>query len=256
MARQDDRPKALNEPVSFANVYDDADRAAAYAKLEFPGTYYLAYRDLPAIIATHVTGRSALDFGCGAGRSTRFLKKLGMDATGIDISNSMIRQAIAADPTGTYRCIADGDFSALEPNHFDLVLSAFAFDNIPGVDKRRGLLQGLRRLLKTGGHLVLLGSTPDIYTHEWASFTTRDFAENRAAKSGDTVRTVMKDVADARPVEDVLWLHRDYLEVFAAAGFDLVAEYRPLGRDDEPFPWLAETSVAPWVIYVVTSTSA
>ena len=76
------------------------------------------------------------------------------------------------------------------------------------------------------------------------------------AKSEDTVRTVMKDVADARPVEDVLWLHRDYLEVFAAAGFDLVAEYRPLGRDDEPFPWLAETSVAPWVIYVVTSTSA
>ena len=51
--------------VSFSNVYDDTERAKAYAALEFPGTYYLAYRDLPAIIsqyvAQHVSGREALD---------------------------------------------------------------------------------------------------------------------------------------------------------------------------------------------------
>ena len=29
--------------VSFSNVYDDTERAKAYAALEFPGTYYLAY---------------------------------------------------------------------------------------------------------------------------------------------------------------------------------------------------------------------
>jgi hypothetical protein len=69
------------ESVSFFNVYDDAKRAEAYAKLEFPSTYYLAFRDLPAIIAEHVTGHTALDFGCGAGRSRRFLKNLGFNAT-------------------------------------------------------------------------------------------------------------------------------------------------------------------------------
>ncbi len=36
--------------MNFHNVYEDAQRAEAYAKLEFPGTYYLAYRDLPEII--------------------------------------------------------------------------------------------------------------------------------------------------------------------------------------------------------------
>ena len=51
--------------MSFSNVYDDTERAKAYAALEFPGTYYLAYRDLPAIIAQYVAGREALDFGCG-----------------------------------------------------------------------------------------------------------------------------------------------------------------------------------------------
>ena len=63
--------------LDFSNVYEDAKRADSYAKLEFPNTYYLAYRDLPAIIAEHVTGKTAVDFGCGAGRSTRFLAKMG-----------------------------------------------------------------------------------------------------------------------------------------------------------------------------------
>jgi hypothetical protein len=34
--------------ADFFNVYEDKARAQAYADLEFPGTYYLAYRDLPA----------------------------------------------------------------------------------------------------------------------------------------------------------------------------------------------------------------
>ena len=45
------------------NVYDDADRARAYADLEFPGTYYLAFRDLPDLLRQHVGGTRALDFG-------------------------------------------------------------------------------------------------------------------------------------------------------------------------------------------------
>src|SRR5438552_9154104 len=35
--------------LSFLNVYNDARRADAYATLEFPGTYWLGFRDLPEI---------------------------------------------------------------------------------------------------------------------------------------------------------------------------------------------------------------
>lgn len=78
--------------MGFFNVYADSKRAEAYSKLEFPGTYYLAYRDLPEIIFQHVKGRRAIDFGCGAGRSTRFLQKLGFDVIGVDISEDMIKK--------------------------------------------------------------------------------------------------------------------------------------------------------------------
>lgn len=237
--------------MSFSNVYDDTERAKAYATLEFPGTYYLAYRDLPAIIAQHVTGREALDFGCGAGRSTRFLKKLGFNAIGIDISSSMIDLATNVDPSGIYQLVDEGDFSSFEPDRFDLILSAFAFDNIPDVEKRCELLRGLRRLLNANGRIILLGSTPDIYTHEWASFTTKEFPENCHAKSGDAVRIVMKDVVDGRPVVDIVWFHEDYVNLFATSELDLVAHHKPLGREDEPYEWLTETEIAPWVIYVL-----
>jgi len=238
--------------MPFGNVYDDSERARAYATLEFPGTYYLAYRDLPAIVAQHVTGLNALDFGCGAGRSTRFLKKLGFNTIGIDISGSMIALASEADPTGRYQLVQDGDFGALEPSRFNLILSAFAFDNIPDAAKRAQLLRGLGRLLDDDGRMIVLGSTPDIYTHEWASFTTSDFLpENSKARSGDAVRIVMKDVADARPVVDFVWSDDDYARLFAASDLEVIARYKPQGCADEPFPWLTETSIAPWVIYVL-----
>jgi SAM-dependent methyltransferase len=237
--------------VPFSNVYDDAQRAEAYATLEFPGTYYLAYRDLPAIIHKHVAGREALDFGCGAGRSTRFLKNLGFNAIGLDISRRMIQLASDADPEGTYHLVDDGDFSAFDQARFDLILSAFAFDNIPDVTRRCELLRRLSRLLNNNGRIILLGSTPDIYIHEWVSFTTKDFPENRRAKSGSPVRIVMKDVPDARPVVDVVWFHQDYLKLFAAAELELIAHHTPLGRKNEPYDWLAEASIAPWVIYVL-----
>lgn len=237
--------------MAFSNVYEDTERAEAYATLGFPGTYYLAFRDLPALIAEHVRGRRALDFGCGAGRSTRFLRGLGFEAVGVDVSRSMIERAARLDPDGTYTLIADGDLGAFETGGFDLVLAAFPFDNIPGVATRQALVGELARLLSRGGRMVLLGSAPEIYTHEWASFSTREFPENRTARSGDRVRIVMTDVEDRRPVEDSFWVHRDYLDLFAAAGLELLAEHRPLGRRDEPYDWVSETTVSPWVIYVV-----
>lgn len=237
--------------MEFENVYEDLRRAEAYARLEFPGTYYLAYRDLPEIISKHTHGINALDFGCGTGRSTRFLKKIGFNTTGVDISEDMLSQARSKDPSGDYHKVNDADLSQFDSKTIDLVLSAFTFDNIPSKEKKTGNLRELKRLLKPDGKIINLVSSPDIYIHEWASFSTKEFPENRNAKSGDKVKIVMTDVEDQRPVEDILWSDDAYREIYNLTGLMVAGVYRPLAKPDEPFDWINETRIAPWVIYVL-----
>jgi SAM-dependent methyltransferase len=237
--------------MGFSNVYDDSKRAEAYSKLEFPGTYYLAYRDLPEIIFEHVKGRRAIDFGCGAGRSTRFLRKLGFDVIGVDVSEDMIRKARELDRTGDYRLTKDDDFSRFENNAYDLVLSAFTFDNIPTMENKVRIFRELGRLLKNEGRIISVVSSPEIYVHEWASFSTKDFPENRHAKSGDVVRIVQTDIDDRRPVEDIVWADEYYRETYKRAGLELIKIYQPLAKENEPYEWVNETKIAPWTIYAL-----
>jgi ubiquinone/menaquinone biosynthesis C-methylase UbiE len=243
--------KDLKMSHEFFNVYNDKARAEAYDSLEFHGTYYLAYRDLPTIIGDHVMGRMAIDFGCGTGRSTRFLRKLGFAVIGLDISDYMVTLARKRDPEGDYRVIPDGKFAGLGEHSFDLVLAAFTFDNIPNKEKRVLLFQSLKRLLNRNGRIVCVVSSPEIYVNEWTSFSTKDFPQNRSARSGEKVFVVMLDVDDRRPVEDIIWMGQDYDETHKLAGLEQVKVYRPLGNPTEPYNWVSETRIAPWVIYVL-----
>lgn len=237
--------------MEFVNSYEDKKRADAYAGLEFSGTYFLAYRDLAGIISEHVNGRCAVDFGCGTGRSTRFLKKLGFSVKGVDIAEDMIKKAREIDPEGDYLLVEDGNLNKLEYDSCDLVLSVFTFDNIPTGRKKIKILKEISALLNENGMLVNLVSSPEIYKHEWASFSTKDFPENRNAKCGDKVKIIITDIDDKRPVEDVIWPEEDYREIYRRAGLRIVKMYKPLAKDGEPFQWINETEIPPWVIYVL-----
>lgn len=237
--------------MSFTNSYDSNARAASYARLDFANTYHLAFRDLPELYRTYARGTSALDFGCGTGRSTRFLRSLGFDAVGVDVSAEMLAKAREIDAQGDYRLMADGDFSGLMPASFALIQSAFTFDNIPGMAAKERIFAGLRHLLRPDGVLVSIVSTPEIYLHEWASFTTKDFPQNRDAKPDEPVRIVTTDFEDRNPCIDILCPHDSYTEIYARAGLELAEVRRPLATGDEPYAWISETRIAPWAIYVL-----
>jgi len=237
--------------MDFVNCYQSTTRAEAYSKLEFANTYRLAFRDLPEIFRAHVKGTSALDFGCGAGRSTRFLRELGFETVGVDISPEMVSKAREIDPRGDYRVIPGDDMSSLPREGFSLVQSAFAFDNIPGMETKVRLFHNLRALLKPDGVIVNIVSAPEIYCNEWASFSTNDFPENRNAKPGDPVKIITTDFEDRSPAVDILWPHESYLEVYCRAGLEIVEMRKPLAKGDEPYRWVSETRIAPWVIYAL-----
>lgn len=240
--------RAMND--TFENVYEDELRARSYAGLDFPGTYYLAFRDLPQLFDRHISGNRALDFGCGAGRSTRFLRQLGFDAVGVDVSDAMLREASSRDPEGRYLLARDG-LHVLGQQQFHLILCAFPFDNIPGRERRIELFRQLGERLAPNGRIVNLVSSSEIYVNEWLSFSTRDYPENRSAVSGEKVRIVMLDVPDRRPVEDIFWTDDDYLQTFTSAGLEIVDVHRPLGNESDPFAWVSEYTVSPWRIHVV-----
>jgi SAM-dependent methyltransferase len=235
----------------FANVYADTARAEAYANLEYPGTYYLAFRDIPVLLGAHVRGTRAVDFGCGTGRSTRFLRDLGFHTVGIDIAKPMLALARERDPQGDYRLVPADAPPALEREGYDVAFAAFTFDNVPTTAKKVELFDALVASLAPRGRIVIIVSDPAIYRHEWASFSTRDFPENHRARDGEVVRCVMLDVPDRRPVDDILCTPETYRAIFARCGLRVVEEHRPLGRADEPYAWVSETAVPPWTIYVL-----
>ena len=237
---------------TFSNVYEDEERARAYATLEFPGTYYLAFRDLPGLIRRHNHGSRALDFGCGTGRSTRFLRNLGLNAVGADISQAMLDHARTLDPSGEYHFISDNIADSFSPGSFDVILAAFTFDNIP-TETKADVLRALRIFLAPSGCLLLVVSSPEIYVNEWASFSTRDFSENCHATDGDRVRIIMLDVPDRRPVEDVFCTDAHYRRLFENAGLRVLDMHRPLATGQEATQWISEKTTPAWTIYVLGS---
>src|SRR5262249_43856571 len=178
-------------------------------------------------IRRHNHGSRALDFGCGTGRSTRFLRNLGLNVVGADISQAMLDQARALDPSGEYHLIRANIAGDFAPGSFDIILAAFTFDNMP-TEAKANALTGLRILLSPAGCLFLVVSSAAIYVNEWTSFSTHDFPENRHARDGDRVRIIMLDVPDRRPVEDVFCTDAHYRPLFQTAALPLLQFHSPL----------------------------
>jgi SAM-dependent methyltransferase len=226
---------------------DYTDTAGQYGEAEFVGVIYLAFRDVPALIAEHVEGTRALDYGCGAGRSTRLLKRQGLDATGVDISPAMLEVARAEDPEGAYEHIESGrlPFSA---NGFDLVFSSFVFFEMSSLAEMTRVATEIRRVLRPGGVFILLIGAEELYDHEWTTVKV-DFPENRGRKSGDAVRVYLTDVE--LELTDYYWTDADYRKMFADAGLTVERLHQPLGVPEDGIDWITEDKVPPFSLYVV-----
>src|SRR5579864_1046479 len=75
----------------------------------------------------------------------------------------------------------------------------------------------------------------------------------RHSQPRTSLRIETTDFADHRPSEDILCTDESYRELYERSGLEVLASYRPLGKPEEPYPWVNETTIAPWVIYVLVS---
>lgn len=225
------------------------------------------------ILVTHKDnywGKRVLDVGCGAGRTTEFLRTLQVDYTGVDYSERMIAQCRARFPESTcMRCDAR-DLSRFSDRSFDFVLfSNNGLDCLVHEDRLQVLCE-IGRVLEDGGLFVF-------------SAHNRDYKRARSSPSLDfsldpfrQARSIYRHLRRWRNhrnnrrlerFEDEYWILNDrshlyslltyYISVpsqvlqLSEFGFEALEAY---GRDGMELPLDAGDQDSSWIYYVARKT--
>jgi SAM-dependent methyltransferase len=148
-----DRPLVRTRPESLdlARAWEAAAPAfVAWARAPDHDSYWLFHRDL-FLELVPPPGRRTLDLGCGEGRLSRDLERLGHDVTGVDVSPAMVAAAREAAP-GIEVLVADAAELPFGEASFDLVI---AFMSLQDVDRFEEAIGEAARVLERGGRLCL-----------------------------------------------------------------------------------------------------
>jgi SAM-dependent methyltransferase len=234
-------------------THDYETQAGAFAGLEMQGTQYLAFRDIPMLIQDYSGSvASVLDYGCGAGRSTRFLKRLGFNAVGVDVSKDMLDQARSKDGSGEYRHIPSG-LLPFEDSAFDLIFSSFVFLEVSRIEEIERILKEMKRVLRKDGIIIFVTSSTEATAGNWVSLSYAFPENDKPLRSGDTVKLLIQGVDVV--FHDYFWSEDDYIGAAERAGLILAKLHKPLGSDDDSIEWRDETKMSPTAIYVLRSST-
>ncbi|NJR58034.1 MAG: class I SAM-dependent methyltransferase [Cyanobacteria bacterium CRU_2_1] len=215
-----------------------------YSDLGIEATYYLAFAEASKLIASQSYAQ-ALDFGCGSGRSTRFLKTLDSDVIGVDTNPHMLTQARQLDPMGNYQLL-DSKQLPFPAASFDLIFQSFVFLEYASIAQMIETLREFNRVLTAHGSVIIVTGSEGYYSHDWLSFPN-NIPENQTLQSGDMARVSIRGTDIV--LFDYYWTDQDYRAVFEAADFEVVEVLQPLAQGNEPFSWLSELEHPCWVIY-------
>lgn len=101
-----------------------------------------------------LSGKCVLDLGCGTGRTTHFLHKMGADVLGVDISRNLIAAARHMEPHIDFR---EGNAVSMEfaDESFDAVVFSFnGLDCIHPKDARLKAIHEVHRVLSPKGRFI------------------------------------------------------------------------------------------------------
>lgn len=157
------QPAVKSLPTDWDSVADWYDQLVGDAGSEFhqhvvlPGLLRLLPLD---------SSQSFLDIACGQGVLCRLLASRGVNCTGVDASPDLIRlarqrsselPAIPERGSQAYQVADARDLLSLPADKFDAAACVLAIQNIHPIAP---IFQGVRRALKTGGHVILVMMHP------------------------------------------------------------------------------------------------
>ena len=108
-----------------------------------------------------IDGRSLLDIGIGAGRTTRFLLPRAARYVGVDYSSDMIRSASKRFPQSQLDVRDARDLSAYHDAEFDTVVFSFNGIDCLSFDGRLAAMKEIGRVLKPGGTFIFSSHNRD-----------------------------------------------------------------------------------------------
>jgi SAM-dependent methyltransferase len=123
-----------------------ADQWITWSRAPGHDSYWRFHRDQFLLIVPG-PGRRTIDIGCGEGRLTRDLKRLGHDVIGIDASPTLVAAARAQDASMDIR-LADAAAIPLEERSADL---AIAFMSLHDINAMSAAVREVARILAPGG---------------------------------------------------------------------------------------------------------
>lgn len=218
MSEARDRPPSRERPESADLAAEWEKNAPAFnAWTREPGhdSYWRFHRD-QFLELVPPPGRRTLDLGCGEGRLSRDLKRLGHDVVAVDRSPTMVRAALEADSEmGVH--LADAASLPFADRAFDLVV---AFMSLQDIEDFAGAIHESARVLDDGGRFCIAvvhplnsagrfaGEEPDSAFVVEGSYLDRSYHKDNVVRDGLAVEFV----SEHRP------LHA-YTEALADAGF-------------------------------------
>jgi ubiquinone/menaquinone biosynthesis C-methylase UbiE len=241
-----------SEPPSHDEEYPNntPENAQKYLLSSFENTYYLGYRDIPALLKKYAKGKKAIDYGCGTGRSTRFLASLGFETLGVDFSKEMLTQALNVDSSSHYLLIKSAQIPVLDKS-YDVAFSCFVFLTVPSKNELIAILKEIHRCLKDDGVFIITTGSEKLYSHDWLSYNV-NYPENKRLNSGAVAKIQLKDLG--LDFINYFWTDADYEEIFQLTDFEVVKKHYPLGNSNDKKNWISETKHSPYVLYVLRKT--
>jgi ubiquinone/menaquinone biosynthesis C-methylase UbiE len=167
-------------------------------------------------------GKTILDIGCGDGALTRLFAREGAQATGIDINETQLARARAAEPVpgATYE-VGRGEALAVPDASVDAVVYMNSLHHVPQ-EKIAAALDEAARVLKPGGILLAIEPLPEGAHFEFGR-PIHDETEVRGA-----AYAALKTAAESR----FLWGHEEIYD--APVKYPDFAAYEARSRAVDP----------------------
>lgn len=187
--------------------------ASAYDLVRIKGTYITGFKTARQVLGP-VKGKTIIDFGCGPGRSSAFLRKQGAKVIGVDTSRDAINLAKKNVPGSRFFLVSNiiGQIKA------DDVFCSFVHTGAKTFSELMRMNKTAIRILKKEGRFIILTANPAMWGLDYKSCKSH-LLEGK--KSGKRIRVVLKEKP---PIifDDYYWSINDQKKALKRVGFSKI----------------------------------